>query len=44
MTITVKPDAGYALDQLTVMDQNSHSVTLTDQGEETYTFTMPEAR
>lgn len=44
VTITVKPDAGYALDQLTVMDQNSHSVTLTDQGEETYTFTMPEGK
>ena len=44
VTITVKPDTGYALDQLTVTDQNSHGVTLTDQGEGTYTFTMPEGK
>lgn len=37
VTITVKPDAGYALDQLTVTDQNSDGVMLTDQGEGTYT-------
>lgn len=44
VTITVKPDAGYALDQLTVTDQNSHGVALTDQGGGTYTFTMPEGK
>lgn len=44
VTITVKPDAGYALDQLTVINENSHSVTLTDQGEGTYTFTMPDGK
>lgn len=44
VTITVKPDAGYALDQLTVTDQNSDGVTLTDQGEGTYTFTMSEGK
>lgn len=43
-TITVKPDAGYVLDQLTVTDQNSHSVTLTDQGAGTYAFTMPDGK
>ena len=41
MTVTVKPDEGYELDELTVTDKNGDSVKLTDKGDGKYTFTMP---
>ncbi|MBU5434460.1 S-layer homology domain-containing protein [Pseudoflavonifractor sp. MSJ-37] len=41
VTITVTPDAGYALASLTVMDRKGSALTLTDKGDGTYTFTMP---
>ncbi len=41
VTITVKPDAGYALGQLTVTDKNGKELELSDQGKGKYTFTMP---
>lgn len=44
VTITVKPDSGYGLDRLTVTDQKGGSVQVVSQGENKYTFTMPEGR
>ena len=41
VTITVKPDAGYELDSLTVTDKNGGTVALKDIGSNKYTFTMP---
>ena len=41
VTITVKPDAGYELDSLTVTDKNGKTVALKDIGNNKYTFTMP---
>ena len=41
VTATVKPDSGYALDQLTVTAKNGSTVKLTEQGGGKYTFTMP---
>ncbi len=41
VTITVKPDAGYALGQLTVTDKNGKELELSDQSKGKYTFTMP---
>ena len=41
VTITVKPDSGYQLETLTVTDHRGNALKLTDQGNGTYTFTMP---
>ena len=41
VTITVKPDEGYELDELTVTDKNGDELKLTDKGDGKYTFTMP---
>lgn len=41
VTITVKPDSGYQLETLTVTDRRGNALKLTDQGNGTYTFTMP---
>ena len=41
VTITVKPDSGYVLETLTVMDKNGSELKLTDKGSGKYTFTMP---
>ena len=41
VTITIKPDNGYKLDKLTVTDQNGNRLSLNDQGNGKYTFTMP---
>ncbi|MEE0230393.1 MAG: S-layer homology domain-containing protein [Peptococcaceae bacterium] len=41
VTITVKPDGGYQLDELTVTDKNGNALKLTDKGNGQYTFTMP---
>ncbi|WP_242955482.1 S-layer homology domain-containing protein [Flavonifractor sp. An52] len=41
ITLTVKPDEGYKLDDLTVTDKNGSEVKLTDKGDGKYTFTMP---
>ena len=41
VTVTVKPDEGYELDELTVTDKNGDSVKLTDKGDGKYTFTQP---
>ena len=39
--ITVKPDNGFKLDELTVIDKNGNELKLTDKGNGKYTFTMP---
>ena len=41
MTITVKPNDGYVLDDLAVTDKNGNDLKLTDKGNGKYTFTMP---
>ena len=41
VTITVKPDDGFKLDDLTVTDKNGKELKLTDKGNGKYTFTMP---
>lgn len=44
VTITVQPDSGYKLDKLTVVDSKNNAVALTDKGNGTYTFTMPDSK
>ena len=41
VTLTVKPDQGYVLDTLTVLDSRNKEVKLTAKADGTYTFTMP---
>lgn len=44
VTITVKPDSGYQLDDLAVTDKNGKELKLTDKGNGKYTFTMPSGK
>lgn len=44
VTITVKPDSGYELDDLTVTDQSGDAVKLTKKSDTQYTFTMPASK
>ena len=44
VTITVKPDSGYVLDTITVIDSKGNTVKLTDKGNGKYTFTMPASK
>ena len=41
VTVTVTPDEGYVLDKLTVKDKNDNEIAVKDNGDGTYTFTMP---
>ena len=41
VTLTVKPDQGYVLGTLTVLDSRNKEVKLTAKADGTYTFTMP---
>ena len=41
VTITVEPDEGYVLDDLTVTDKDGNELPLTDKGDGKYTFVMP---
>ena len=41
VTLTVKPDSGYVLDSLSVLDADGSKVKLTKTGDNEYTFTMP---
>ena len=41
VTITVMPDAGYVLDELTVTDKDGKDVALTKKSDTEYTFVMP---
>ena len=44
VTITDKPDDGFKLDELTVIDKNGNELKLTDKGNGKYTFTMPASK
>ena len=44
VTITVEPDEGYVLDELTVTDSKGEKVELTKVSDTKYTFTMPRSR
>ena len=44
VTLTAKPDAGYELSALTVTDANGKTISVTDKGNGTYTFTMPASK
>jgi len=44
VTITVKPDDGFKLDDLTVTDKNGKELKLADKGNGKYTFTMPASK
>ncbi len=41
VTVTVKPDTGYELDSLKVLDKNGKELALTDKGDGKFTFIMP---
>ena len=41
VTITVTPDSGFVLDDLTVTDKDGNSLPLTDKGDGKYSFVMP---
>ena len=44
ITVTVKPDSGYELDELTVTDAKGKDVKVTKRSEATYTFQMPDSK
>lgn len=44
VTVTVKPDAGYELDSLKVLDKNGKELELTDKSDGRFTFIMPAGR
>ena len=44
VTITVKPDSGYVLDDLAVTDSKGNDIKLTGKGGGKYTFTMPSGK
>ena len=44
VSITVKPDAGYEIDQITVTDSKGNRISLTDKGDGKFTFTMPDGK
>lgn len=44
VTLTVKPDAGYELDTLTVTDASGNKMELTKVSDTQYTFTMPASK
>lgn len=41
VTVAVRPNTGYQLDTITVTDQTGKKITLTDNGDGTFSFTMP---
>ena len=44
VTITVKPDSGYTLGGISVTDSDGNELSLTDNGNGAYTFTMPSGK
>ena len=42
--ITVEPDEGYELDEITITDKDGNSLKLTDKGDGKYSFTMPSGK
>ncbi|MDM8275794.1 S-layer homology domain-containing protein [Enorma phocaeensis] len=43
VTITVKPDEGFELDELTVLDEDGEAVAITENADGSYSFKMPKA-
>lgn len=43
VVLTVKPDSGYKLDALKVIDAQGNEIALTDKGDGKYVFTMPDS-
>ncbi len=41
VTITVKPDSGFTVEKVTVLDKNGKEVTVKNLGNDKYSFTMP---
>ena len=44
VTITVKPDAGYEIDKVTVTDSKGNQITVTDKGDGKFSFVMPDSK
>ena len=44
VTITIAPDSGYVLENISVTDKNGNDLKLTDKGNGKYTFTMPTSK
>ena len=44
VTITVKPDAGYEIDKVTVTDSKGNTITVTDKGDGKFSFVMPDSK
>ena len=44
VTITVKPDAGYEIDKVTVTDSKGNSIAVTNKGDGKFSFTMPDSK
>lgn len=44
VTITIKPNEGFALDKLTVTDKDGKEIELTKKNDTQYTFTMPASK
>lgn len=44
VTVTVTPDEGYEIEDVTVTDRRGHELRLRDKGDGKYTFTMPASR
>ena len=44
VTITVKPDAGYEIDKVTVTDSKGNTINVTDKGDGKFSFTMPDSK
>lgn len=44
VTITVKPDSGYQLDEITVKDKDGNTIKVKKQDDNEYTFTMPSGK
>ena len=44
VTITVKPDAGYEIDKVTVTDSKGNTVAVTDKGDGKFSFVMPDSK
>ena len=44
VTVTVTPQDGYKLDKLIVTDSKGNTLTVTDKGDNKYTFTMPSSK
>lgn len=44
VTVTPKPDEGYEVDKVTVTDKDGNEIPVTDNGDGTYSFTMPSGK